>query len=104
MTSPYSAVAGAIPQRPALSWTALVRPAVVAALPAAAPALAIDHPVGADAALRAALDPVTGAQNTDTITFTANITLTADLPAVQNNVTILGQNHVLSGNNLYRGF
>ena len=34
----------------------------------------------------------------------SNVTLTADLPAVQKNVTIVGNNHTLSGGGTYRGF
>jgi uncharacterized repeat protein (TIGR01451 family) len=77
---------------------------VIVALAGAGPVYATDFPVGTDAALRVALDPTTGAQDTDTITFTANITLSADLPAVQRNVTIRGQNFTMSGNNQFRGF
>ena len=63
--------------------------------------LAANFDVNSDASLRAA---ITSAGDGDTITFTADITLTADLPVVQKNVTILGNNHTLSGNNLFRGF
>src|SRR5689334_5747296 len=54
--------------------------------------------------LVAALNPTTGAQDGDTITFTQSITLTQDLPAVQNDVTIRGQGHQLDGNHQFRGF
>jgi hypothetical protein len=67
----------------------------------AAPALATDFPVNSDATLRSA---ITSAGDGDTITFTGDITLAGDLPAVQSNVTVLGQNHTLSGNNQFRGF
>ena len=57
--------------------------------------------INSEADLRTAL---TNAQSGDTISFNANITLTAgDLPAVQKNVTILGNNFTLSGNNQFRG-
>jgi hypothetical protein len=56
--------------------------------------------VSDDASLRAA---IVGAVNGDTITFTADITLLADLPAAQKNVTIIGSNRTLSGNNQFRG-
>jgi autotransporter-associated beta strand protein len=46
---------------------------------------------------------ITSAASGDTITFTANITLSADLPAVQKNVTINGNGNTLSGNNQFRG-
>ena len=57
--------------------------------------------VANDARLRPA---IAGIANGDTILFTADITLLGDLPVVQKNITIDGQNHTLSGNNLYRGF
>jgi hypothetical protein len=57
--------------------------------------------VATDAELRAAIQNATDG---DTITFTADITLTADLPAVQKSVTIDGMGHVLDGADLYRGF
>ena len=43
------------------------------------------------------------AANGDTITFTANITLSSNLPAVTKNVTFNGGNFTLSGNNQHRG-
>jgi hypothetical protein len=64
------------------------------------PAAAANFNVNSDASLRAA---ITSAAPGDTITFTGNITLAADLPAVQKNVTILGNNFTLSGNNQFRG-
>ena len=67
------------------------------------PAQATTWSVNSDATLRAALHPTTGAQNGDTITFTSNITLSDDLPAVQRNITIDGANKTLSGNDPYRG-
>jgi hypothetical protein len=66
----------------------------------AGPAYATDLLVGTDAQLRSA---ITSAANGDRIIFTNSITLTADLPAVQTNVTILGSNFALSGNNQFRG-
>jgi len=64
------------------------------------PAWAANFDVATDAQLRSA---ITTAANGDTITFTANITLAADLPAVQKNVTILGNGNTLSGANQFRG-
>jgi autotransporter-associated beta strand protein len=43
------------------------------------------------------------AANGDTITFTANITLSSNLPTVTKNVTFNGGNFTLSGNNQHRG-
>ncbi len=51
-------------------------------------------------ALRSA---ITSAGSGDRIVFTSNITLAADLPAVQTNVTIVGNGNSLSGNNQFRG-
>jgi hypothetical protein len=56
--------------------------------------------VNSDASLRSA---ITSAGSGDTITFTSNITLAADLPAAQTDVTIIGNNQTLSGNNQFRG-
>jgi len=67
----------------------------------ASPSAFTDFAVGDDASLRLA---ITSAGDGDTITFTGDITLTADLPAVQTNVTIDGQGHMLSGNDGFRGF
>lgn len=67
---------------------------------AAALAHATDLAVGNDAQLRSA---ITNAGNGDRIIFTGNITLTTDLPAVQKNVTLLGSNFTLSGDNRFRG-
>ena len=67
----------------------------------AAPVFATTYTINTESDLRNAL---TVAVSGDTISFNANITLTAgDLPAVQTNLTILGNNFTLSGNNLYRG-
>ena len=46
---------------------------------------------------------INSAANGDTITFTANITLSSNLPMVTKNVTVNGGNFSLSGNNQYRG-
>jgi hypothetical protein len=73
---------------------------IAAAMLAAGPASATDFVVGTDAQLRSA---ITSAGNGDRIIFSNNITLTADLPAVQTNVTIIGNNNTLSGNNQFRG-
>jgi len=57
--------------------------------------------INSEADLRTALAT---AQNGDTVSFKANVILTAgDLPIVQKNVTILGNNFTLSGNNQFRG-
>jgi hypothetical protein len=73
---------------------------VIAALPLAGPAYGTDFLVGTDAQLRSAIP---SAGNSDRIIFTNSITLTADLPAVQTNVTIIGNSNTLSGNNQFRG-
>lgn len=67
---------------------------------AARPAYATSYFVASDLNLR---DAISSAKNGDIITFTANITLSANLPQVQSNVTINGGNFTLSGNNQYRG-
>jgi autotransporter-associated beta strand protein len=46
---------------------------------------------------------ISNAANGDTITFTANITLSSNLPTVTKNVTFNGGNFTLSGNNQHRG-
>ncbi|UYN93529.1 MAG: autotransporter domain-containing protein [Enhydrobacter sp.] len=61
---------------------------------------AVDFNVNTEAGLRTA---ITSAASGDRIVFTGNITLTADLPIVQTNVTIVGNNNTLSGNNQFRG-
>jgi fibronectin-binding autotransporter adhesin len=66
-------------------------------------AWATDFQVNSDAGLRAALNPSTGAQSGDTITFTGNVVLLGDLPVVQNSVTFVGNGNTLSGNGQYRG-
>ena len=83
--------------------TLLAVAAILLAAPrllATPPALA-DHPVNDDASLRAA---ILAAVDGDTITFTSDITLTADLPAVQSNITIAGGGHTLSGGDMNRAF
>jgi len=62
---------------------------------------AADHPVNGESDLRAA---IASAASGDTITFNADVMLTQDLPAVQNNVTIFGNDKVLDGAGTYRGF
>ena len=57
--------------------------------------------VATDAELRQA---ILAANDGDTITFTGDITLTSDLPAVQKSITIVGGSHLLDGANTYRGF
>ena len=64
------------------------------------PAWAVDFNVADEAQLRSA---ITSASSGDRIVFQSNITLTADLPLVQTNVAIVGNNSVLSGNNQFRG-
>jgi hypothetical protein len=65
------------------------------------PVWASDINVNSDATLRSA---ITSAASGDRIVFTTSITLAADLPAVQTNVTIVGNNNnTLSGNNQFRG-
>jgi hypothetical protein len=63
------------------------------------PAWAVDFNVNSDATLRSA---ITSAGSGDRIVFTGSITLAADLPAVQTNVTIVGNNNTLNGNNQFR--
>jgi hypothetical protein len=53
--------------------------------------------------LRDALTATSGAQNGDTIVFDADITLSRDLPAVQNSITINGNSHFLDGAGAHRG-
>ncbi len=64
-------------------------------------AKAADHPVNSESDLRTA---ITSAVNGDTITFNVDVTLTQDLPAVQTNVTIVGNNRILDGASTFRGF
>ncbi|MBB3773866.1 outer membrane autotransporter protein [Angulomicrobium tetraedrale] len=64
------------------------------------PVHAANFNVGSDADLRSA---ISSAGNGDTITFTADITLASNLPNVTTNITFIGGNHTLSGNNEYRG-
>ena len=53
--------------------------------------------------LRDALTATSGAQNGDTVVFDADITLSRDLPAVQNSITINGNGHFLDGAGMHRG-
>jgi hypothetical protein len=62
---------------------------------------AADHPVNSESDLRTAIG---GAVDGDTITFNGDVTLTQDLPAIQTNVTIVGNNRILDGASTYRGF
>jgi autotransporter-associated beta strand protein len=82
--------------RVAVRWVA----ALLAGTCLSSPAWATDFNVNSDATLRAA---ITSAGSGDRIVFTGNITLAADLPAVQSNVTIVGNGNSLSGNNQFRG-
>ena len=67
-------------------------------------AFAANYNVASDSDLRAALNPTTGAKSGDTVTFTGNITLSGDLPAVQNSITIEGNGYALDGAGQFRGF
>ena len=62
---------------------------------------AADHPVNSESDLRTA---ITSAVDGDTITFNVDVTLTEDLPAIQTNVTIVGNNRILDGAGTFRGF
>jgi hypothetical protein len=62
---------------------------------------AVDHPVNSELDLRTA---IATAVDGDTITFHVDVTLTQDLPAIQTDVTILGNNRFLDGASTYRGF
>jgi autotransporter-associated beta strand protein len=99
---PDSVISIAPPGRPLgralLSSTALAGALATALL--VDPAAAADFNVNSDASLRAA---ITSAGNGDRIIFNNNITLAGDLPAVQTNVTFIGNNNTLSGNNQFRG-
>jgi hypothetical protein len=67
-------------------------------------AAAIDRPVATEAELRTA---ILSANDGDVILFTADITLTADLPAIQKSITIRGDTPstwVLDGDGAFRGF
>ena len=78
----------------------------------AAPALASDCTAGStcnvatEADLQNAIQAAdqAGSGHTTTIDFTADITLTADLPVVYEPVVINGQGHKLNGAHTYRGF
>ncbi|MEP7336775.1 MAG: putative Ig domain-containing protein [Acidobacteriota bacterium] len=59
--------------------------------------------VSTEQALRDALTATNGAQNGDSVVFDANITLSRDLPAVQNSITINGNGHFLDGAGAHRG-
>src|SRR5262245_36515690 len=61
---------------------------------------AANFDVATDAQLRSA---IVAAGNGDTITFTADITLAADLPTPQASITFVGNGRTLSGNNQFRG-
>ena len=65
------------------------------------PADAADHPVNSESDLRTA---ISSAADGDTITFNVDVTLTQDLPAIQTNVTILGNNRFLDCAGTFRGF
>jgi hypothetical protein len=65
------------------------------------PAEAAHHAVNSEADLRNAIN---NAVNGDTIGLHVDITLTQDLPAIQRDVTILGNNKIVDGAGVYRGF
>src|SRR4051812_26519335 len=67
----------------------------------AAPALASTVHVTTESQLRSA---ITSAGNGDTIVFDNSITLSQDLPAVQQNLTIDGNGNTLFGASQFRGF
>jgi hypothetical protein len=94
-----------------LAGAALVSAAVCVGL-AAAPALATTFVVNntldsGPGSLRQAITDSNAAGGTNIITIVPGlgtpITLASDLPAVQSNVTIVGNNATLSGNNQFRG-
>jgi autotransporter-associated beta strand protein len=66
----------------------------------ALPARAANFNVATEGQLSSA---ISSAGNGDTITFTANITLSGNLPVIAKSLTFNGGNHILSGNNQYRG-
>ena len=66
----------------------------------AAPAYAADHPVGSSLELLTAL---TNAVDGDTVTFTSDITLAHFLPAVDVELEIRGEGHLLDGTGSYAG-
>ncbi len=78
------------------AWTL----AFAAALALPVPADAADHPVNSESDLRTAIATATDG---DTITFHVDLTLTQDLPAIQTNVTLLGNGQSLDGARKYRG-
>ena len=65
------------------------------------PANAVDWTANDDASLRAA---ISGANNGDTINFTADITLASSLPVINKEITIHGNNHVVDGISTHRIF
>jgi len=65
---------------------------------------ATDFPINNENDLRAALAAGGGAGANDNIVFNTDITLTAELPAVQRSANIRGNSHTLSGNKRFRGF
>lgn len=84
------------------------RPTILGALTCAGLALALapsanatTHTVGNTAQLTSALQT---AVNGDMVLFSGPITLTADLPIVQADLTINGNSFTLNGDNTYRGF
>ena len=88
------------------NWNTVVRIAFVpiglsALLASTAPVFATDFNVSDDASLRNAL---TSAVSGDTINLTSDITVTGgDLPAIEKDVTLNGNSHVINGANNYRG-
>lgn len=67
-------------------------------------AFGANYNAGTTAELITAINNVNAGSGGDTITLTANITLTSLLPAVNKSVIIEGGNRTVSGNNTYRLF
>jgi len=70
------------------------------ALSAVAPAGAADINVANESQLRAAMS---SAGSRDVIMFTADITLTSNLPVIRKDMVFYGNNHALSGDGRFRG-
>src|SRR5262249_37293695 len=81
-----------------LCSTALISAAVCVAL-APTPSLAANCNAGDTTSFSNCIT----APTTSSITLTSNITLSADLPAVQTNITINGAGHSLDGASTFRG-
>ncbi|MCA1563464.1 MAG: hypothetical protein LC804_25500 [Acidobacteria bacterium] len=88
--------------RPTLSISRRRRMPCVLAFVLLTPAVAVAQTVivSTEAALRAA---ITTATPGSVIVLGANVTLTADLPSIETNLTFDGAGHTLSGNDQFRG-